>query len=76
MPPAMNAVTMSVLPVPVAPETRMIESRKKPPPHIASSSSLPDAIRRVVDFCRSWIEESGMTTTPSSLTTKGNSPFW
>ena len=46
-------MTISVLPVPVAPETRMIESRKNPPPHIASSSALPEAMRSVDDF---WLE--------------------
>ena len=60
-------MTISVLPVPVAPETRMTESRKKPPPHIASSSALPDEMRTFDDFCSSSIAESGMTTMPPSV---------
>ena len=70
-------MTVSVLPVPVAPETRITESRKKPPPHISSSSALPDVIRTFDDFCCSWIADSGITTTPPSGTiVNGYSPFW
>ena len=72
----MNSVVSSVLPVPVGPETRMIESRKKPPPHMASSSALPELIRVSDDFCFSSRAESGMTTMPWPGTiVNGHSPF-
>src|SRR6185295_5240895 len=60
-----NCVAVNVLPVPVAPETKTIESRKKPPPHISSSSATPEVIRLVEDFCFNSKAESGMTTIPS-----------
>jgi hypothetical protein len=56
--------SVSVLPVPVAPETRMIESRKKPPPHIRSSSSLPEVMRMSDERCLSSMAESGITMMP------------
>ena len=68
---------ISVLPVPVGPETRITESRKKPPPHIASSSALPEVMRAADDFCFSSRAESGITTIPSPGTiVNGHSPFW
>ena len=76
-PAARNSVVSRVLPVPVGPETRITESRKKPPPHIASSSALPEVMRASDDFCFSSSAESGITTIPSSGTiVNGHSPFW
>ena len=77
VPPPMNSVHISVLPVPVAPETRMTESRKKPPPHSPSRSELPEVMRTLDDFWVSSIADSGMTTMPEPASTvNGNSPFW
>jgi len=60
----MNSVTMSVLPVPVAPDASTTESRKKPPSVISSSASLPLRSRASVDRCVRATTESGMTTMP------------
>ena len=77
IPPARNWVVRSVLPVPVGPEMRMIESRKNPPPHIASSSGVPELIRTADDFCSSARADSGITTIPCPGTiVNGHSPFW
>lgn len=70
-------MTISVFPVPVAPERRITESRKKPPPHIPSSSALPEVMRTLEELCVSGMPERGMTTIPrSAVTVKGNSPRW
>ena len=76
-PAARNSVVSSVLPVPVGPETRITESRKKPPPSIASSSSLPEVMGAADDFCLTSRAESGITTMPWLGTiVSGHSPFW
>jgi hypothetical protein len=75
-PPARNCVTVSVLPVPVAPETRITESRKNPPPHMRSSSGLPDEIRTSDDFWRKLDGgERDHHEPPVRTMVKGNSPF-
>ena len=77
-PAARNSVAISVLPVPVGPETRMIESRKKPPPHIASSSATArgDAQRRTTSAsARSPRAGSRRSPRPATIV-NGHSPFW
>ena len=73
----MNSVAIRVLPVPVAPETRMTESRKKPPLHMLSSSGMPEVMRTLEERCWSSSAESGMAMMPSPGTiVNGYSPFW
>ena len=73
----MNSVTSSVLPVPVAPETRVTESRNKPALHISSSSARPEVMRTLVDPAVRSVPASGMTTMPSpGRIVNGNSPEW
>ena len=65
-----------LVPVPVAPERRITESRKNPPPHIESSSEFPDEMRTSDDFCRSSIAERGIATIPCfAMMVNGYSPF-
>jgi hypothetical protein len=46
---SINLLTSKVLPVPVAPVARMIESLKKPPPHISSRRGTPELTRTLDD---------------------------
>ena len=70
-----NLLTSRVLPVPVAPVARMIESLKKPPPHISSSLGTPELTRT---FELRWVRRiapRGNTLMPWLPMVKGNSPF-
>ena len=71
----MNLLTNSVLPVPVAPVARMIESLKKPPPHISSSFGTPELSRTLEDRWVSRMAPRGKMFTPWAPMVKGNSPF-
>ena len=61
--------------MPVAPETRVTESRNMPPLHISSSSANPDVIRSVVEPAVRSVPARVMTTMPCpGRMVKGNSP--
>ena len=71
----MNSVTSNVLPVPVAPETRVTESRNMPALHISSSSARPEVIRSLVEPAVRSVPARVMTTMPSpGRIVNGNSP--
>lgn len=59
-----NVVATSVLPLPVAPLTRISESRKLPPPSIVSRSGLPSETRSLEAGVSSAYADSGSTLTP------------
>ena len=75
-PPARNSAVVSVLPVPVAPDTSVIESLNSPPPHMSSSCSLPDVTRVSDERDASSMLNSGITRMPApGSTVKGYSPL-
>ena len=72
---SINLDTNIVLPVPVAPVAKMIESLKKPPPHISSSRGTPELTRTLDERWVSRIAPSGKILMPWAPIVKGNSPF-
>ena len=70
-----NLLTNRVLPVPVAPVARMIESLKKPPPHISSRRGTPELTRTLELRWVRRMAPSGKMLMPWEPMVKGNSPF-
>ena len=71
----MNLLTNNVFPVPVAPVAKIIESLKKPPPHILSKVFTPEETRTFDERCVKRIAPNGKILTPLLVMVNGYSPF-